>query len=117
VKRALLVVALASLGCGPDLSPTQARQEAEKIWAERCTNCHGPRGLGDGPGALILRVKPRALADSGWQASVTDEHIATVIVDGGQSVGLSPDMAANPDLKTQPEVLDALVQYVRSLAP
>ncbi len=117
MKRASFFIVLLAVACGPDLSPTQARQEAETIWAERCTNCHGARGLGDGPGALILQTKPRALADSGWQASVTDEHIATVIVDGGQSVGLSPDMAANPDLKTKPEVLEALVQHVRSLAP
>ena len=117
MKRVSFIVSLVAIACGPDLSPDEARLEAEKIWAERCTNCHGPRGLGDGQGALILRVKPRALADSGWQASVTDEHIATVIVDGGQSVGLSPDMAANPDLKTKPEVLEALVAYVRSLAP
>ena len=41
----------------------------------------------------------------------------SVIIDGGQSVGLSPDMAANPDLKARPEVLDALVKHVRSLAP
>jgi mono/diheme cytochrome c family protein len=115
--RGLVVVLVLAGGCGKSVAPEQARVEAAAIWKDRCVNCHGERGMGDGPGALILPVKPRALADSGWQASVTDEHIATVIVDGGQAVGKSPDMAANPDLATRPEVLDALVEHVRSLAP
>ena len=117
MRAAALLVMLGAVACGEDVTPAEAQQQAKAIWDERCTNCHGPRGLGDGPGALILQTKPRALADSGWQASVTDEHIATVIIDGGQSVGKSPDMAANPDLKARPEVLDALVKHVRSLAP
>lgn len=109
----LVVLACA---CGKDpLPPQAARDEASRIWRERCANCHGERGLGNGEGAKILPVKPRALSDSGWQSSVSDEHIATVIVQGGTAVGLSPLMAANPDLRTKPEVVDALVRYVRDL--
>ena len=109
----LLVLALAACGGGP-VSP-EAKAEAQTIWSERCSNCHGPKGLGDGPGARALPVKPRVLADSAWQAKVTDEHIATVITEGGQVVGLDPNMAANPDLKAKPEVLRALVEIVRGL--
>jgi mono/diheme cytochrome c family protein len=109
----LALLALAS--CKDPLPPHAARQEAARIWVERCANCHGPRGLGDGEGAKILPVRPRALVDSGWQSSVTDEHIATVILEGGQAVGSSPLMAANPDLRSKPEVVDALVRYIRDL--
>jgi mono/diheme cytochrome c family protein len=108
---ALLVL----VGCRRELAPTKAREEAERIWSTRCANCHGDKGMGDGPGALIGNAKPRALADSGWQAKVTDEHIAKVIVQGGHAVGLDRAMAANPDLADKPEVVRALVQIVRDL--
>lgn len=117
VTRRSLVLVLVGLGAcarGPEPSP-EARAEARRVWQERCTNCHGERGFGNGPGARVLDPKPRVLADSSWQAQVTDEHIAGVIVNGGQSVGKSPLMAANPDLARKPEVLTALVELVRSL--
>jgi hypothetical protein len=38
-----------------------------------------------------------------------------VILEGGQAVGSSPLMAANPDLRSKPEVVDALVRYIRDL--
>ena len=36
---------------------------------------------------------------------------------GGAAVGKSPLMPANPDLSSQPEVVQALVKRVRSFAP
>jgi hypothetical protein len=117
MRRSLIAAIMLGAACSkPDTPPAAAMAEAETIWNERGSNCHGRTGLGNGPGAAILAVKPRALVDSGWQSSVTDEHIATVIVDGGQAVGLSPLMAANPDLRTKPEVVEALVVLVRNLS-
>lgn len=104
-----------TVGCRDAPPSAEAVAGAQKIWDERCSNCHGPKGMGDGPGAAILPVKPRVLADSGWQARVTDEHIANVITEGGQPFGLDAQMAANPDLKTKPEILRALVRLVREL--
>jgi len=115
--RALLALVLLAAACGDRPISPAAMAEAESIWSERCANCHGPRGLGDGPGARALPVTPRALADSSWQAQVTDAHIAEVITEGGKVMGLDPNMAANPDLKAKPEVLRALVHKVRSLQP
>ena len=116
--RAGLVAGLAAgpAGCGePKKSPAEARKQAEQVWQLRCTTCHGVDGDGNGPQARHLAVKPRALRDPSWQASVSDEHLRTVIVEGGQAVGKSPVMAANPDLRKHPEVVDALVQIVRGL--
>ena len=116
--RALTLSLLVMVACdatGP--VSARARAEADVIWADRCANCHGTRGMGDGPGARALPVKPRVLADSTWQHQVTDEHIATVITEGGRAVGLDANMAANPDLKAKPEVLRALVEKVRALRP
>jgi len=90
--------------------------EADTIFSQRCSVCHGMSGKGDGPGAAALNPKPRDYNDAAWQKSVTDEYISKVIIEGGASVGKSPTMVANADLKTKPEVVKALVAKVRSFA-
>jgi mono/diheme cytochrome c family protein len=93
-----------------------ATEEATQIFATRCTTCHGPEGQGDGPGSAALDPKPRNFQDPAWQDSVTDEHIANIILYGGAAVGRSPTMPGNPDLIAKPEVVRALAAHVRSLA-
>lgn len=88
--------------------------EAATIFSTRCAACHGVDGKGDGVAAASLNPKPRAYSDQEWQKSVDDSHIAKVIVEGGPSVGKSPLMTANPDLKDKPEVVAALVAKIRS---
>jgi mono/diheme cytochrome c family protein len=87
--------------------------EAKGLYQSLCVTCHGTTGHGDGPGAGPLNPKPRSFADSAWQASVTDDHIKRAITLGGAAVGKSPAMPAQPALKGQTAVLDALVQIVR----
>jgi len=116
VMNIVIAAVVFVVGCSrPRPVTPESRVAARAIWADRCANCHGERGFGDGPGALILPVRPRVLADSGWQAQVTDERIATVIVEGGPAVGLDPAMAANADLRRHPDVVAALVEIVRAL--
>lgn len=92
----------------------EAVKEAKQVWDTRCVSCHGDKGLGDGPGAAALNPKPRSFSDKQWQMKTKDEAIAKVIVEGGAAVGMSEAMAANPDLKDKPEVVDELVKIVRS---
>lgn len=94
--------------------PPEARQRATALFAERCAACHGPEGRGDGPGAAAMDPKPRNYHDTEWQQTVTDEEIENAIVYGGAAVGKSPLMVGNPDLASQPEVVAALRELVRS---
>lgn len=132
-----LVVCLAVFGCtSKDAAPAEPQEapvkaeptpapepvaakdpavEAEEIFKARCVTCHGEKGKGDGPGSAALNPKPRDYTSVDWQKSVTDEHIKTIIVGGGASVGLSPLMPPNPDLADKPEVVEALVAVVRNL--
>ncbi len=113
-----LLLSLGLLGaCDGDkgLDEAGAKAEAEKIWSERCTTCHGATGAGDGPGAAALVTKPRSFRDPTWQGSVDNERIKQVMVYGGASVGLSEAMAPNLDLKGKPAVQDALTKKIRSL--
>jgi len=97
------------------MSPEMATAEANTLFTTRCAACHGVEGHGDGVAAQAFVPKPRDYGDKAWQASVTDEHIAKVIVEGGPSVGKSPNMTANADLKDKPEVVKALVARIRSI--
>lgn len=93
-----------------------AMAAAQQMFGTVCAACHGADGTGSGPAAASLDPKPRNYRDAAWQASVTDEQIKQIIVQGGQAVGKSPMMPANPQLKDQPEVVDALVKIIRGFA-
>jgi mono/diheme cytochrome c family protein len=92
-----------------------ARAQAKDIYDSRCSACHGAEGHGDGPGAAALHPKPINFHNTNWQKAVTDAQIAKAIVYGGSAVGLSNQMAANPDLEDEPGVVRALVAHVREL--
>jgi uncharacterized membrane protein len=112
-ERRLLAVWIAQ---GADLEaqdPVAAL--GRETFAMRCALCHGPEGRGDGPASASLEPKPRDFGDAAWQAATTDEHIKTTITLGGAAVGRSSAMPGHPDLETKPELLEALVQHLRSL--
>jgi len=91
--------------------------KAAVLFEGLCASCHGLDGRAETETAKALNPHPRAYVDGAWQKSVTDEQLAKVIVEGGAAVGKSPMMPANPDLASQPEVVQALVKRVRSFAP
>ncbi len=101
----------------PATDPPSALERANDIFSSRCVACHGARGDGQGVAATGLPVKPRAYTDEVWQRGVTDEALRKVIVQGGPAVGKSALMPGNPDLENAPEVVDALVQKIRSFRP
>ena len=56
MKRAVLILLLAEMGCTPD-SPSSGRT----VFLNSCVSCHGVAGRGDGPLATELEVKPADL--------------------------------------------------------
>ena len=95
--------------------PAAAMDEARQNFATRCAACHGPGGKGDGAASAGLAPKPRDFTDASWQASVTDQHVETIVKFGGGAVGRAPTMPSNPDLIAKPDVVSALRAHVRSL--
>jgi mono/diheme cytochrome c family protein len=91
----------------------EARSQASDIFENRCSACHGMEGRGDGPAAASLKPKPADFHSPKWQKAITDDRIARAIVHGGGSVGVSKQMAPNPDLEDQPAVVAALVERIR----
>jgi len=102
-------------GGGGGGGAADADAQAAAMFQQTCAVCHGMTGKGDGQMAQNLNPKPRDYTDPAWQASVTDEEIKTIIMEGGQAVGKSPTMPAQKNqLAGKPEVLDALVRLIRS---
>jgi len=88
--------------------------EAATTFKTVCASCHGESGKGDGLAAASLDPKPRNYTDKAWQASVTDEALKKIILEGGAAVGKSPLMPSQPQLKAKPAVVDELVKMIRA---
>lgn len=115
------VLSTQSLACSSTRSDTEAitpeaRADAAALYQQRCAQCHGATGHGDGPKAAELDPKPRNFSDITWHLAVSDRHIDEVIRKGGPAANKSPVMKANPELADKPVLLAALRQYVRELA-
>ncbi len=123
MKKLLILTTLAVLplaacgGGGGDEAATSAGDAVAGKTAfstNGCNACHGDTGLGDGPGAAGLTVKPRDYTDATWQGSVSDADIKNVIKTGGAANGLDPTMIAYGHLADSD--IDNMVAYIRSLA-
>ncbi|QKK01420.1 MAG: cytochrome c [Pseudomonadota bacterium] len=107
-----VVISAGNLLAGSALAADAAAGEAK--FKQLCATCHGPTGQGDGPASAALNPSPRDMSDAEWQASVDDEHLKTVITQGGAAVGLAPTMTAfGHALKG--DDLDNVIAYIRSL--
>jgi mono/diheme cytochrome c family protein len=118
----LILAGWAGLACSRTHNKTAAaadpaaQKQAEEIFANRCTPCHGQNGKGDGPASASLNPHPRNFHDGAWHKTVTDEHIDKIIQYGGSAVGRSAAMPANPDLGGKPDVIAALRTKIRGFA-
>ncbi len=77
-----------------------------------CVTCHGDLGNGDGVLADSLDVKPRASSDAEFMSSKTDEHLFTVIKNGGAAVGLTENMTPFDGLLSDEEITN-IIAYLR----
>lgn len=68
----------------PDwLKTWDSNLRAEKnFYGERCSVCHGDRGLGDGPEGKNLLPPPRNFTDLQWMSEQTDDYLFGIIKDG-----------------------------------
>jgi mono/diheme cytochrome c family protein len=80
------------------------------IYMDKCTQCHGQTGKGDGPDAASYYPSPTSLVDVKHMSSVTDGEVFYQI-----SQGRKPMPAFKKKLSEEQRW--QLVLYVRSLAP
>jgi mono/diheme cytochrome c family protein len=92
-----------------------AVQRGQTTFQQYCVTCHGPNGLGDGPGAANLPIRPQNLTQGEILNPLPDRFLHLVISEGGQSVGLSPLMPGFTPYLSSVQI-DDVIAYVRTLA-
>ena len=56
--------------------------DGARLYAERCSGCHGDDGKGDGAAAAALVPRPRNLRDAAFWQGRTIEQIRSVVAKG-----------------------------------
>jgi len=100
LKKIWLVVLIALCSCGRN-------ERMDALYAQRCINCHGPSGRGDGPVAASLPVRLTDFRETVERKSVS--QIRRAITEG---LGMMPAFA--PALR--PSEISDLVYMVRFLS-
>lgn len=86
-----------------------------RVYANSCSNCHGPRGAGDGPVGASLVPQPAKHNDGVYMNALSNDYLFKVIKEGGGAVGKSPMMAAWGGTLSDDEIRGTVV-FLRSLA-
>ena len=83
---------------------------AHAIFMDKCANCHGDKGEGDGPESGMYDPSPSNLADAKMMNSMTDGEIFYKITEGRRPM---------PSFKNQlsDEQRWQVVNFLRTLAP
>lgn len=89
--------------------------EAKALYEARCVTCHGASGRGDGPAAKAMLPAPTNLHDRAWQAQISDDEMARVILDGGPALAKAATMPPNMDLAERQDLVHAIVHLVRGM--
>ena len=103
---AIVLVAGASLALAACDALLPSRSAGEKLWRQRCANCHGSDGSANTP--QYMGNYKADLTDDSWQHGTEPGAWAVVIREG-----VFGSMPANPDLSR--EQVAALVDYIRQL--
>ncbi len=82
-----------------------------RLFAERCSGCHGDHGHGDGPAAAALVPKPRNFVDAAFWKDRTLEQVKTVVTNGKP-----PMMPGFVGVLTDAEI-DAVARFVQRFDP
>jgi mono/diheme cytochrome c family protein len=66
----------------PVPSNAESLAAGEQLFSDNCVLCHGEKGVGDGPGAKTIKVKPANFTDPKLQASETDGSLFWKMTNG-----------------------------------
>jgi mono/diheme cytochrome c family protein len=92
----------------PSSNDPASLRKAKKLYEERCLDCHGSKGKGDGPGASDLDQKPAPFSDARLTPQ-TDGELYWKITKGRKPM-------PSYQTKLSDEQRWQLVNYLRSLA-
>ena len=101
------VVLMTARAWGGDTSELGVR-----LYAERCSPCHGEHGRGDGPTAPALVPPPRDFADAAFWKGRTLAQLRAVVKDGKPGTMMPPFAGVLSDAE-----IDAVAESLRRFDP
>ncbi len=84
----------------------------KKVYAERCSPCHGDTGDGNGPAAAAIKPPPRNFRDPGFWQGRTAAQLKVTVRDGRPGTMMSPFAGTLSEAE-----IDAVVAYVATFGP
>ena len=99
----------------PFSGDTDAITTGKEIYEDKCLECHGPEGAGDGPKSVNLNPKPASLNDSTVMADLSDGYLFWRVSKGGlmepfNSAMKAWEMALNEEQRWQ------VISYIRTFS-
>ena len=64
------------------LDPSTAAKQIRPVYLDKCAECHGETGQGNGPQAKMYDPRPRMLTDTPHLSTITDGELYYVITNG-----------------------------------
>jgi mono/diheme cytochrome c family protein len=104
--------AVAVLGVLLLAATSRAADDGARVYAERCSGCHGDHGNGDGPAAAALVPKPRNFVDAAFWHDRTLDQVKTTITKGKAGTM----MPGFEGVLTDAEI-DAVARFVQHFDP
>ena len=99
-----LLLAGVSITWGADPVP-------ERLYAERCSGCHGDRGGGDGPAAAALIPKPKNFRDPAYWKDRSLESLHGIVKKGKPGTMMPGFDGVLSDVE-----IDAVLRYLQRFA-
>lgn len=97
-------------------APPATGTPARALYDAHCAICHGPGGKGDGSGARVIGQTMPDFTDASAMRRVSDRFLFEIIKKGSSQFGRSNAMPSW-GMQLSDEQIQALVAYIRSLAP
>lgn len=91
-------------------TPPPLLAEGEGLYTQRCVQCHGTLGAGDGAFARSLSRLPQEIGTFAWQTSHSDAQLEAIVRDGLPGTAMPP----SPDLTDRQ--VQAITGYLRTLS-
>ena len=99
------VVAMTSIAVADAADLTNGK----RVYADKCSRCHGASGKGDGPKAETLEKKPADYTDKKKMSGFTDAQLRKVTLEGKQPMPAYQGKMSDKDL-------DDVIAYIRAFA-
>lgn len=99
----------------PFAGDTDAITTGKEIYKDKCLECHGPEGAGDGPTSVNLNPKPASLNDSTVMADRSDGYLFWRVSKGGLMEPFNSGMRAF-EMALNEEQRWQVISYIRTFS-